>query len=550
MIPEEAKRELEWLQQPDVQAYLQSDTILSPWFPAYKHIKTKNEDIAWYSALLPLHLVHDSLLRDEWDLNPDRTQPSVWVHDGGDGESEVIYCPYGNEEGIEPLVLLRDFHGLRESFLEPSQEFQLFHNLWPDPKNHRFVHIDANGDESDAARYGMRFFEVRTDLLRHFLAAKQMALAIYVDGFRHSVHKLEELGLQEARETHADERFHYFLAVIPEDSFGRHHWQTLSRVVGKKIILPGAMPADDDKGKAEAYQEFAIGTDAAGKIIQHTCDPDKLANNFGKNPEAPHYFTSVFFRVEVLAKYHADPRKYSVEDGYLRCGGLWGLRMDNDHPDYVVVFLGDLGRDLSERERNYWLSFNISPEGRKLSATAIKRGFMAEFADPSRPDLAFRHEYEHFRRDFREAFGWEFFLPLHPDDEHFLTTLRLPAGDNQAEFDAQLLALTKVLVDSLNEKQIAHGLTTLREGDKGITKLEKLLAERGLEGYEGHIKFLRVLQDLRSKSAAHRKGSSYSRLVEDLHFADEGQQRVFGALLAAAVDLVRFLRRHLLDQRT
>ena len=248
--------------------------------------------------------------------------------------------------------------------------------------------------------------------------------------------------------------------------------------------------------------------------------------------EAPNYLTPVFFRAEVLAKYYADPGKYSVEDGYLRCGSLWGLRMDNDHTDVVVVFLGDLGRELSEAERNYWLSFNIAPEGRTISQTTFKRGFLAEFADPQKPDL-YSSTNTTTSTGVPRIEWWDFFLPLHGDDEHFLTGLRLLSKDNQAEFDSQLIALTKVVVDSLNEKEIAKGLRTLAENDKGITKLEKFFDEHGAVGYEPHVKFLRVLQDLRSKSAAHRKGSSYEKLIADLQLADEGQQKVFAALLTA-----------------
>jgi hypothetical protein len=216
----------------------------------------------------------------------------------------------------------------------------------------------------------------------------------------------------------------------------------------------------------ESYQEFIIDTDPHGKSIKYTCNPDKLANYFGKNPDSPHYLTPVFFRPEVLSKYYAEPQKYSVEDGYLRCGGLWGLRIDNDHSDYLVVFLGDLGRDLSENEHSYWLSFNIPPEGRQISETNLQRSFLAEPTDPQKADLVFKHQYSRFRENFRKATGWDFFLPLHQDDEHFLTGLRLMGKDNQAEFDAQRIALTKILVDSINEKEIAKGLKTLMENDR------------------------------------------------------------------------------------
>jgi hypothetical protein len=215
--------------------------------------------------------------------------------------------------------------------------------------------------------------------------------------------------------------------------------------------------------------------------------------------------------------------------------------MDNDHADYVVVWLGDLGSDLSEPERIYWRSFNIAPEGKGISPTNFKRAFAAQFADPVRPDLAFKQKLRSFNRDFQMAKGWDFYLPLHKDDEHFLVGLRTLAKDNQTEFDSQLLALTKVLIDSLNEKAIAKGLANLNPNDKGITKLEKYLEGHGIAGYAEHIKFLRVLQDLRSKSAAHRKGRSYDELIQELGIPDEGQKMVFTGLLERAEQWIDFL---------
>lgn len=104
------------------------------------------------------------------------------------------------------------------------------------------------------------------------------------------------------------------------------------------------------------------------------------------------------------------------------------------------------------------------------------------------------------------------------------------------------------MVDSLNEKEIGKGLTTLVENDKGITKLEKFFVERGAVGYEPHVKYLRGLQDLRSKSAAHRKGSSYEKLIADLQMTDEGQQKVFAALLTSAREFIGFLKAFLIPK--
>jgi hypothetical protein len=379
-----------------------------------------------------------------------------------------------------------------------------------------------------------------------FCAIKQIALGIFVDSNRQSAKTLDELGLAETRLPESGSTFVFNTAVVPDTSSMKREFKSLGRLLGKKYILPGPMAPENGETTTETHQEFVIGTEPNGKPVKYTCNPGKLADYFGKNPDAPNYLTPIFFRTEVLSKYYADPQKYSVEDGYLRCGSLWGLRLDNDNPDYVVVWLGDLGRDLSESERNYWLNFNIPPGGRKISQTNFRRAFLAEPTNPKKPDLVFKYELERLREQFRQANGWDFFRQLHADDEHFLTGLRLLSKDNQAEFDAQLIALTKILVDSINEKEISKGLTTLTKDDKGITKLEKFLTGRGLAGFEPHIKFLRVLQDLRSTSAAHRKGSNYEKLIEQLQMEDEGQQKVFSKLVVAAVELVRYLRTNLI----
>ncbi len=51
--------------------------------------------------------------------------------------------------------------------------------------------------------------------------------------------------------------------------------------------------------------------------------------------------------------------------------------MDNDHADRVIVFLGDLGRDLPKASEDYWHSFNIAPDS-KLSETGYRRAILGD----------------------------------------------------------------------------------------------------------------------------------------------------------------------------
>jgi hypothetical protein len=72
-----------------------------------------------------------------------------------------------------------------------------------------------------------------------------------------------------------------------------------------------------------------VSEDEVGRPIRHTCDPEQLADYFGKNPASANYMTPVFFRADVLQKYYDNPVLYEIQSGYLRCGALWRLHIDN-----------------------------------------------------------------------------------------------------------------------------------------------------------------------------------------------------------------------------
>ncbi len=288
--------------------------------------------------------------------------------------------------------------------------------------------------------------------------------------------------------------------------------------------------------QTEKYPTFIIGRDDQGKQVEFTCDPGQLSNYFGANPGAPHYLTPVHFRAEVLTKYYSHAERYSVEDGYLRAGSLWGLKMDNDHADRVVVFLGDLGRDLPEAERDYWRTFNIVPDGPAISKTAFTRSIRGWFADPSRPDLAFKGRFRYFCEKWKEKFGWELFLPLPSADRHHFTALRIPVQNDQGEFDAQVQSLTKLIVDSLNEAKLAEGLS-LPANTKGISKFEAFLNGKNFQETVRHIEFLRNLQELRSSGVAHRKGSAYAKIAKVFDLENKELKEVAAGLFGSARQL-------------
>lgn len=395
-----------------------------------------------------------------------------------------------------------------------SEEFRLYHNLWANRDATAFVKVNDDGSEELAAEIGPDLVKVRTKYVRQFQAGKQVDLVLRVNSilFAGDPRGTAILG-EVAPPIHRDDMS---LSIYVSDE-ARGKEMPSSYLSGRKLLTAphrarAGMPPFDDK--QTTFHDFIIGEDADGERVTHSCDPRYLNNNFGANPGAPHYLQPVHFRREVLQRYYESPEKFLVEDGRLFCAGLWDLQIDNDHPDHVIVFLGDLGRDLPESERPYWQTFNVVPTGRP-SRTVMRRAFLAQPTDPEAPDLRFKLAYGRFNTKWPEQSGWALFREPEPDDTHILQRLRIPLNDSQPEFEDQVMGLAKVMVDALNEKAIQQQLPNKVEDEKGISKLERWMGQEQYPSAERDISFLRRLQRLRSKLTAHRKGSDYQQVLAE-----------------------------------
>lgn len=511
-----------------------------PWTTVYESVWGESDHFGIYSALIPADRIQTVLQDTSWDARVGDGHPGFVIY--GVDRDNPIYLRNGRDDGVEPLVLYREFHGIRQNYLEVSEEFRLFHNLYWDAATNTYLKFDEAGEPVEVVRVREKKVEIRTRELKQFIAAKQVYAAIFLDSVRFSAVPIDEVSEDERRVEieRSDARFGLYVG----DADFKYEYATFSRLLGKKIIAP---PAVDQCGKWP-YDErddkevsFIIGTDENGRDIEFTSNPDALSNYFGANPGAPHYLTPVFFRREVLTKYYADTEKYSVSDSYLRCAALWGLRLDNNHDKFVIVFLGDLGRDLPLKERLYWRSFNVQPEG-SMSEVYFRRSFLAEFADPTSPDLVFKAELSRLHELWEARFGWPLMLPLDSKDEHLLTALHVPVNASQGEFDTQVLALTKILIDSLNEEEISRNSGGHQDGDKGITKFERFLNSQSEEVATAVIPFFRDLQALRSSGVGHRKGSKYARLMQRSGLEDKSIDQSFAHLLELAVGTLRRLQ--------
>lgn len=497
-----------------------------------------------HPALIPIDQKAEILESYSWDLSHESGIPGSCVY-YENGEEKPEYFRFGSDSDVEPLVISRDFHGAQDGYQEVAEEFRFFHNLYHDQKNNRYIKIGDDGNETTIIEMTDERIKIRVKELRQFLAIKDMYLSIQFDCREHTALTLEKLRREDGCEDHKDELSIWSLCYGDFGGMGGDH-KAFSRLLGKKLILPFPKSKSGlygfTKEEKKKYVDFIIDTDEVGDEISFNSNPDLLANNFGANPEAPNYLTPVHFKKEVLDKYYGQPSKYSVEDSYLRCASLWGLQMDNHHNDKVCVWLGDLGRDLPYQEQLHWRSHNIHPEG-SVSKTYFKRQILAQFTDSDRPEHIFKSKYNNLHKLSIEHLGWALLLPLNTDDAHHFESLRVPSTNEQSDFDTLVLGLTKILIDSLNEKSLNKYIDGSIKGDlKGsISRLEVVLKQEGIVNHESHIEFLRKLQSFRSSSSAHRKGSNYNKIASDFDIGNRDLISVFEGILRKSIELLDHL---------
>jgi hypothetical protein len=540
----EIQAELERLSQAKVLAEFTRELGLLELITVYLTEGGKDHTRSQYCALVRSDKIENRLATLTWDLFYGDGIPGATKYYEG-GTSRVKYLRFGNDHGVEPLIIGREFHGIRSNYTEISEEFRLFHGLYHDRKEDRYYKINDAGNQELVAIIEPCKVQIRLKEIRQFLAIKEMHLALFLDARVYSTYSLENLGLKEGGN---DQRHGLMRWDLHYGEFrgGFDSHKAYSRFIGKRLIEPLPKGKSDFWGYSEREQkkvvDFIIGIDREGNEVLNTSDPDLLANNFGANRGAPHYLTPVHFRKEVLDKYYQKPGKYSVEDGLLRCASLWSMTMDNHHVDRVVAWLGDLGRDLPHEEQLHWRSYNIPPAGRP-SETFIRRQLLAQFANSERVEHLFLQHYEKLNDVCDKILGWQLLLPLAVEDDHHLRGIRVPSSDEQKDFDELVQSLTKVLIDSLNEKALNALIPSDQVGNiKGsIARLESAFRAQGISDFEPHIDFLRKLQNLRSSGAAHRKGSNYRKIAEEFQVDSKNLRTVFSGLLEKALNVLDFL---------
>ena len=530
-----------YIYQVSFREWIENDWDKGIFVPVYGGRKDDKWDIFFQSYLVPADRTEEQLKTDTYDAYG-LLRPGVTVYGAWDS-GEAAYYKWGNNTSIEPLVIKRDYNDLARDNIEIVEEFRFLFNLYYNSQSKEYV--DLENDTSVVKISDDNLVSIHKRYLKSYLAIKNMALIIHIDSRCTDI--VEDIFPTDSFDYRNDDNTVFYTVNIGRGHNGIQE-ENFSILFGKKVLF-GCKLKDCNiwpYNEKKQYIEFIVGVDDNGRELHYTCDPSKLSNYFGANPDAPHYLTPIFFDSAVLSKYYSNPEKYKVDDGIIRCGTLWSLYIDNQNTGYVSAYLGDLGRNLpSEQEQHYWRGFNKALDA-KLSATKFKRDFMALPASSQSQDFVFKNTYVKTNRQFAEKAGWPLFLELDEQDRYNFEGLRIPINNSIVEMDMLVLSLVKVLLDSLNEKEIVSHLTGTYEKLVGsIAKLEVWFQEKQLTGYQDHIKFLRNLQELRSSGTGHRKGKSYQKISKVFDIQKENYTETFSNILESATLFLNYINTHI-----
>lgn len=518
-----------------------------------------------HSALVSDEKLSDALSRYGWDLRKGSNGVcEIW------SDGKWSFCHDGINV-LEPFVLYRSANYDIDNYVELSQDFRVLlnmHDRYVSPTEHCFVVDNENGDWEKVAEIKGETIRIKLTILRKYLALRRMNLLLFFDEMRFSQQSFQELGLTPVMNqiVKDDDYIYNYSSLVDCHADGN---KSGGWIMGKCVLRYREKDYNRDSFDQDdkQYAEFIYDYDDEGEPMSHSCKKETLSNYFVANGDNPLEMTPIFFKKEVLDKYYSNPNKYTVSDGAVGCEGSWSLHIDNDHRNYVIVPLVYLG-NLDYSEQLYWKGYNVSPERYMgFSKTAYTRWIEGKFCDPTFPDLRFKYRFNQFNKKWEKQFGWPLFLPLIDEDEHRYKTLHcLTTENNHSDFDEQILSITKLVVDSLNQKCLQSEIddsntevesflkerkvTSSLELKAGIDKFQAFIFSKGMECPD-MVDFLRKVQTLRSNSVAHRKSNKrkdLAKLFEYFKLDELSEQQVLEDIFVKMIKTLDTLEKYFVIQ--
>jgi len=455
------------------------------------------------------------------------------------------------------FTILREGRPGHPAHFELLQEFLLYHDAVYDAQESTWVGRDGDGGSEPVARRFTREagtrqevggIEVATPALQDYLAAAGCVLVRYHD---HS-HDEPAAGLafgtegeekiERATVDDVDRHYDISAAVLGPYDVARGH------LLGYDLVQPHTRPRrgrDIFNGTAREYECFVIGVGEDGREVLSTCEyavvtaPDR--------PGPANTFTQVCFPIEVLERYQSDPERYSIEQRVIRGPG-WYLTYDRNSDDLVAVWLKDLGL-IPVHEQRHWRAHNVPPRGR-MSPERWQQDIEGRFlAEPAELADKLRVAYRDVNEATRAEWGFEVFKPLRGADAGTAASIASPIPDRAPALDRQVIALAKLLCESIAKDAVTKATGLLINEKEGPIRGRNQLLDAALRAsgvpdtqVDAAMGPLHALQRLRAGAVHPRGGTEWDRARRNAGITGLRPKRAWEKVLGDVVEGLCVLR--------
>ena len=282
------------------------------WTTVYQAREEPYSYPSYFACLADTALESKILEGTDWLRHADSFDP------GFTETSDGALYENGHDDGFDFLVKAIYFHSLEQWQFHVNQEFVFLFSLFRE-KDGCYYAIDECGRKEQVVDVDENVIIFRTSYLMRYIAAKQMIYVQFIDSRRSSSPdypmRPENIGAENCQ----GDVYHY--EIWYQSTEGQDY--LFSIMYARSIVRPEDVkecklwPYEDED--REDYPEFAIKEFPNGDLERFSCNPDKLGNYFGENPNAPQYLTPVYFSPDVLDRYRGNPN-FEVTERSLSCG--------------------------------------------------------------------------------------------------------------------------------------------------------------------------------------------------------------------------------------
>ncbi|MGD9779624.1 hypothetical protein [Methanomethylovorans sp.] len=473
-----------------------------------------------YSLIVPLEKLKDEYIEDllKWNFRVSSGYGYGYSY-SKDEQIPFLTNPMENTnsrilDNSLPLFFRRHFHGYRnnESYIEINQLISHVLDIhWVEEKR-AWCKLNELGEMISVANWiqqsDINLCTFRKEELEFYLFLANSCLVRVFEvsrsvdwGVSLRENKLEEICTEEECEIYAV-RTLIGGSEKPLASFLRGFQIIRCKKAHEELLLKLM------EKEPREYASFIIWDWKHNEEREWTSDPDQIENYFVES-DYPFGTSPAFFKPDVLLRYRQDPSRFKIYDRQIECKGAWSLRYDINEEGQVHVYICDLSH-LPFQEQLYWKSFNESPKA-NISSRSFKTDFEGCWDDFYNPLQSLKNTLDNFPQQDEQGNQCSIWKMPHVSETCDLTFLGYVVTESRKEWEDQILALAKIIVEGLNASYINKLAETYGCRDKSlasIKQLGKILESISLssEDIKVIIDTLNELWYLRSAIVAHSGG--------------------------------------------